>query len=382
MPASAHTAHQPAAIHQRSLVIDSHIDISYQLSKGAMKLGSRREEGHFDLVRAREGGLDASFWVAFVPSTFNRPGSSEGAKGGAYAEALRQIKLVKDAVAANATQVGLASTPDELLELVASGKHAAVIALENGGAIEGDLGKLRALFDAGVRYVTPVHSRDNHLCDSSYDDRHTHGGLSAFGEQAVREMNQLGMMIDVSHVTDQAFWKILALSTKPVLATHSGLRHFKRMERNVSDKMLRALADRGGVLQINFGSWFLDAKVARKLDVMRDELKAMEKAGADQATRDAREAELWRAFRASNATVDDLVEQIDYAVKLVGADHVGLGSDFEGVHGTPVGLEDVSDYPAITAALLQRGYSAEQIDQINGGNLMRVWRANLEGTTP
>jgi len=367
----------PAAMHQRSLVFDSHIDISYLLSKHKIDIGARRDKGHFDLIRAREGGLDAAFWVAFVASDYNRPGTSPDAKGGAFAEAQRQIGALKQAVTAHPDKVELANDPDQLQKIVASGKHAAVIALENGSPIEGKLENLRALQQQGVRYITPVHSKDNHLCDSSFDERHSHKGLTAFGREVVKEMNRLGIIIDVSHVSDQAFEQILELSQTPVVATHSGLRTFRKMERNISDEMLSALAKRGGLLQLVFGSWFLDETAAKTLEAIRDELKAMEKRGASEAERDRREQELWQAFAAKNVTLEQFVDQIDHAVKIAGVDHIGLGSDFEGVYGTPEGLTDVSAYPRLTAALLKPGYTPEQIDKINGGNLLRVWRQVL-----
>ncbi|MDZ7268924.1 MAG: dipeptidase [candidate division KSB1 bacterium] len=332
-----------ARLHAQALVIDAHLDVLYHLSRTGSRadLSQRRASGHFDFVRAREGGLDASFFAIFVSNRFN------ATPDGAFREAQRLLEMLQRLLAANACSAGLAGTPEEVRRLVQAGKHAVILSLENGTPIGRDLSRLQHFYQQGIRYLTLCHNQDNQICDSSYDNRRTHRGLSAFGKQVVAEMNRLGMMIDVSHVSDEAFWQVLQLSQSPVIASHSGLRKFRSFQRNLSDEMLLALKKNGGVVCLNFGAMFLSED-----------------------------------YRRRRQTLQDVVKHIDHAVRLIGADHVGLGSDFDGVDEMPAGLEDVSCYPRLTAALLQHGYTAEEIEKITGGNLLRVWQANLDRRQP
>lgn len=336
-------ADHASIIHAKSLVIDAHIDLLYHLTrtKSNANLSQRLSSGHFDFIRAQEGGLDASFFAIFVSNRFSTQ------PDGAFNEAQRLIKMLNRIVAANPAGAEFAFSPEDVVRISKAGKHAVIMSLENGTPIGNDLIRLRQFYQQGIRYITLCHNQDNQICDSSYDKRRTHRGLSAFGKQVVAEMNRLGMMIDISHVSDQAFWQVLQLSQSPVIASHSSLRKFRSFGRNLSDDMLLGLKKNGGVVCINFGSMFLSDD-----------------------------------YRRRKQTLQDVIKQIDYAVKLIGVEHVGLGSDFDGVDEVPRGLEDVSDYPKITEALLQLGYSEEDIIKINGGNLLRVWRENNSRSSP
>ncbi|NUM67469.1 membrane dipeptidase [candidate division KSB1 bacterium] len=323
-PGAASAAERAASIHAQSLVLDAHIDVLYHLTrtKSRAELSQRLASGHFDFIRARAGGLDASFFAIFVSNRFSAQ------PDGAFHEAQRLIEMLTRIVAANPQLAAFADTPAEVRRLADAGKHAVIMSLENGTPIGRDLARLQHFYQQGIRYLTLCHNQDNQICDSSYDSRRTHRGLSAFGKQVVAEMNRLGMMIDVSHISDQAF-------------------RFRTFQRNLSDEMLLGLKKNGGVVCINFGSMFLSDD-----------------------------------YRRRRQTLQDVIKHIDYAVKLIGIDHVGLGSDFDGVDEMPAGLEDVSCYPQLTAELLKRGYTAEEINKINGGNLLRVWQANLDRRQP
>jgi membrane dipeptidase len=242
------------------------------------------------------------------------------------------------------------------------------------------LENVRHFYDRGIRYVTLAHSKDNHISDSSYDDAHKNKGLSEFGKKVVGEMNRLGVMVDVSHISDEAFWQVIEVSKVPVIASHSSCRHFTPgWQRNMSDEMIRALAEHGGVIQINFGSGFVDAETQKQSTAQSGELDAILKAkGLDRADREAKP--VIDAFRAEHprkrATVEQVADHIDHVKQLVGIDHVGLGSDFDGVGDTlPTGLKDVSQYPNLIRVLLERGYKEEEIEKICSGNVLRVWQA-------
>jgi membrane dipeptidase len=252
--------------------------------------------------------------------------------------------------------------------------------MENGGGIDGNLANVAYFADRGIRYVTLAHSKSNHIADSSYDDNEQWNGLSEFGRTLIPEMNRQGVMVDVSHVSDPAFWQVLELAAVPVIASHSSLRHFTPgFERNMSDEMVTALGENGGVVQINFGSSFL-TKTAR--DYSNATQAAIEQFRSDEHAAADEEAlkNFMAQYQAENpypfATVDDVLDHIDRAVALAGIDHVGIGSDYDGVGPTlPVGLEDVSRYPNLVTGLLGRGYSEGDVVKILGGNLMRVWAA-------
>ncbi|MCA9734399.1 MAG: membrane dipeptidase [Deferribacteres bacterium] len=364
------------AIHQKSILVDTHIDIPYRITHENVDISQRLADGHFDLVRAKEGGLDAPFFAVYVSSKFNQPGTDTAAKGGAYAEALRIITMIDSVVSASENLAESAISPGDVERIVGVGKIAVCMGMENGAPIEGDIQKLADLYQRGIRYITLTHAKDNHISDSSYDERHTNKGLTEFGKKLIVEMNRIGMMIDVSHISDDAFWQVMELSNAPVIASHSGLRTFRHMERNMSDSMLVALAKNGGVFQYNFGSYFITDDYGVPADSywsVQDSLNRKFQNDHEKAV--SLFEEYKKAHPAPNPDIDEVVRQLDYAIKLIGVDHVGLGSDYDGVNEVPVGLEDVTKYPVLTEKMLALGYTAADIEKINGGNLLRVWKA-------
>jgi len=370
-----------AALHQRALVIDTHIDVPYRFMEKDFDLSQRQSEGHFDFVRAREGGLDASFFAVFIESKFNRPGTHADAEGGAFDQALQIIARIKEKVASSAGMAELATSPEEIEAIVARGNHAVILGMENGAAIEGDFAKLQTLFDQGVRYVTLTHAKDNHICDSSYDERHSNGGLTDFGRRLIPEMNRIGMMIDVSHLTDDATRQVLELSTSPVIATHSSLRTFRDMERNLPDSLVRAIGDGAGSVHINFGLYFLTEQTGAEIEKRWQGSKALRARIEDEEERKKAVDEHYANWKIPPIPADEVIRHIRHAVALTGIDHVGIGSDFDGVRETPTGLEDVSGYPLVTERLLAAGFSEADILKILGGNVMRVWRDNRSRAT-
>ena len=361
------------ALTQDALVVDTHIDVPYRLRESPDDVSGPTATGDFDHPRAVAGGLDVAFMSVYIPASYQET-------GGARALADSLIDMVEGIAEADPAKFAVVRSVDDVERLRRPGRVLFALGMENGAPVEGDLQNLRHFRDRGIRYVTLTHSRDNEISDSSYDDAGTWGGLSDFGREVVREMNRLGIMVDVSHVSDAAFDDVLEVTDVPVIASHSSARHFTPgFERNLDDDRIRRLAENGGVLQINFGSTFLLKRVQDDRDALRARLAdALEAEGLDP---DSEEGEAFAAdFNRENplrlAEVTDVADHIDHVVELVGIDYVGLGSDYDGVGPTlPVGLEDVSTYPNLTAELLRRGYSEEDVRKVLGGNVMRVWRA-------
>ena len=251
--------------------------------------------------------------------------------------------------------------------------------MENGGPIAGDFKNLKHFYDRGIRYITLTHSKSNHISDSSYDDNKRWDGLSEFGEKLIPEMNRLGVMVDISHVSDAAFYDVVRISKVPVIASHSSARHFiPGFERNMDDDMLLALAKNGGVMQLNIGSTFISRKSRESSNLTGKMGKLyLEEHGLDPDSEAGKAAivKVKLEYPLLYAGMDDVLDHIDHVVKLTGIDHIGVGSDFDGVGDSlPVGFKDVSDYPAFIDGLLSRGYSEVDIEKILGGNIMRVWR--------
>ncbi len=357
------------------VILDGHVDLPYRLhaqKESGQPLDDVGQEtgGDFDYPRALEGGLDAPFLSIYTPAEDEERGTSKE-----LADEL--IDLVEGLVRAHPDKFVIARTVAEVRRAAAEPRLALLLGMENGSPLEGTLENLDHFHGRGVRYITLCHGQDNHICDSSYDTRHTHRGLSPFGREVVRRMNELGILIDVSHVSDDVFWQVMELSRAPVIASHSSLRHFvPGFERNMSDEMLRALAKNGGVLQINFGSSFL-TRAANEHYFQRDRAREGyldEHRGADgsQELRDFMER--WEETHPFPfADVTDVADHIDHAVEVAGIDHVGFGSDFDGVGDSlPTGLKDVSQYPNLLAELLRRGYSERDIERICSGNVLRV----------
>ncbi|MBC8072868.1 MAG: dipeptidase, partial [Deltaproteobacteria bacterium] len=364
---------------EHAIIVDGHIDVPWRLSKSAKPgggfgedIGARTEGGDFDWPRARAGGLDAPFMSIYVSASFERKG--------AKAEAERMIAMVEQLVTGAPDKWALAGRPADVRKNSAAGLVSLPMGMENGAPLEGELANVAYFHGRGIRYITLTHSKDNHISDSSFDKRHTHKGLSAFGKQVVAEMNRVGIIVDVSHVSDQAFWQVLELSRAPVFASHSSCRHFTPgFERNMSDEMIRALAEQDGVIMINFGSGFLDAGVRKARDVHEAALaKRLRKAklGEDDPAANAIVAAYEAEHPAPRATVQQVADHIEHVITLVGVEHVGLGSDFDGVGDSlPTGLRDVSGYPNLVRELLARGHQRAAIEAILGGNALRVWQA-------
>lgn len=372
------TAARASELAHELIVLDGHVDVPDRLhgqrAAGTVDdVSERTAGGDFDYPRAVAGGLDAPFFSIYTPS-------EEEERGRAKAVADELIDLVEEIVRADPDKFVLARDTAEIRDAVRQGKLAILLGMENGSPIEGKLENLEHFQARGVRYITLCHAKDNHICDSSYDQRHTHGGLTPFGREVVRRMNELGVLIDVSHVSDDSFWQVLELTRAPVIASHSSLRHFvPGFERNVSDDMLRALAKNGGVVQINFGSAFLTPAANEHSSAAWAEAGrfAEERGLAGDSPEVAAFMERWSAEHPlPRATLSDVADHIDRAVQIAGIDHVGLGSDFDGVGPTlPIGLEDVSKYPNLIAELLRRGYSRDDVEKICSGNVLRVMDA-------
>lgn len=365
----------------RAIIVDGHVDLPWRLSKGLDAAGRPTEDpsqrtaaGDFDWQRAREGGLDAPFMSIYVASSF------EGK--GAKAEAERLIALVEGLAAAAPEKFALARSPTDVRSNVAMGLVSLPMGMENGAPLEHELANVAYFRERGISYITLTHAKDNHIADSSTDARHTHGGLSAFGKQVVDEMNAVGIMIDVSHVSDDTFWQVVERSRVPVIASHSSCRHFTPgFARNMTDDMIVALAKQGGVVMINFGSGFLDAEVRRGRERHEAAVRKLVRK-AKLREDDPRAAPIRAAYEAEHppvrASVEHVADHIEHVIGLVGIDHVGLGSDFDGVGDSlPEGLRDVSQYPNLVRVLLERGHDRAAVEKLLGGNLLRVWDAVL-----
>ena len=370
--AAVYLAAEAQRIANSSIIIDTHIDVPYRLETTPQDVSQATDSGDFDYPRAVSGGLNVPFMSIYTSADLEATGGSKEA-------AEKLIDSVEAIVAGAPDKFAIARSVSDVRAQFDTGLMSLPMGLENGSPIEGDLAALQHFFDRGIRYVTLAHSLSNHISDSSYDDNRQWGGLSEFGKEAILEMNRLGIMVDVSHVTDDAFWQIIEISKAPVIASHSSARHFTPgFERNMNDEMIVALAENGGVIQINFGSTFVS-------QVSRDYGDARMAAGKEYLAEhpELDESYLYRGYAAIYeeahgplpfASVDDVLDHFDHVVALTSIDHVGIGSDYDGVGDSlPDGLKDVSQYPNLVEGLLKRGYSEEDIRKILGENLLRVW---------
>jgi membrane dipeptidase len=359
---------------QDNLIVDTHVDVPYRISRRPADITQATEGGDFDYPRAVAGGLNAPFMSIYTPAELESLGESKQ-----LAESL--IALVEGIAESAPDKFAIAHSVAEVREQFEAGLISLPMGMENGSPIEGNLANLEVFHDLGIRYITLTHGLSNHISDSSYDDNHQWNGLSDFGVDVVKEMNRLGIMIDISHVSDDAFWQVLEVTETPVIASHSSARHFTPgFERNMNDEMIVALAENGGVIQINFGSTFVSQK-------SRDYSDARSAAGKQFFLEhpDMTESELYTTFREIYAaehgpmpfaTLDDVLDHFDHVVALVGIDHVGVGSDYDGVGDSlPTGLKDVSAYPNLVEGLLKRGYSEDDVRKVLAENLLRVWQA-------
>ncbi len=362
---------QATALAQSALIADTHIDVPYRLEEKWSDVSQATEGGDFDYPRARQGGLDLPFMSIYTPAELEE-------KGGSYQLANQLIDGVEALVGRAPDKFVMVRNPAEAVEAKQAGKIGLALGMENGTPIEGKLENLQFFYYRGIRYITLAHGLSNHISDSSYDENRQWNGLSPFGREVVTEMNRLGIMVDISHVSDEAFYQVVEISKVPVIASHSSARHFTPgFERNMSDEMIQALAKNGGVIQINYGSSFLTAEANDWFITMRAARTVwLEENGYEE---ESEEATAWvEAYRQENkfpfASTADVADHIDHVVKLTSYENVGIGSDYDGVGDSlPAGLKDVSTYPALIAELLQRGYSEEQLVAILGGNLLRVW---------
>jgi membrane dipeptidase len=369
------------SIHRKIMTVDTHCDTAMMLLRGNWNPAERHDpkvprSGKIDLPRMIEGGLEAEFFAAFVAQG---PRGEEG-----YARAKRRaeelIQAVKKMVQDNSPLIGLALTPEDAYKLKKQGKLSVFLGIENGYAIGQDLNLIKYFYDLGVRYVTLCHTADNDICDSSTDTNDQEDrGLSEFGKKVVLECNRVGMLIDISHASDKTFYDVLASSKAPIIASHSCARAVCDNPRNLTDDQIKALARKGGVIQICFLSSYVKAP---RPDPERDKAMAEFRARygswrnlQDEARRQKimeEFQEINRKYPADLATVHDLVDHIDHVVKLVGVDYVGIGTDFDGGGGV-VGCNDVSEMFRVTAELLRRGYSEKDIEKIWGKNFFRVF---------
>jgi len=363
------TAERARRIQSEVIGIDSHIDTMQRVLMEHVDIGQRLTDGQADLVRLREGGMHAPFFALWVPMYY---------KG---SEAVRRTLDFRDAFQSvldrHPDLIELATTAADVERIVHAHKIAAILTLEGGHQIADDLAVLRMYQRMGVRSMTLTHFRNNDWCDSS-TDKPQHNGLTEFGKEVVREMNRIGMIVDISLVSDKAFYDALAVTTKPVIASHSSCRALSEFPRNMTDDMLRALARNGGVVGINFGGGFLNQKEAdndmRSINAIGGAEPNLTGKALDDYMINMHMKNDWKHPRKSMASLDDVVAHIDHVVKVAGIDHVGIGSDFDGISDAPRGLEDESKMPALTAALLQHGYSESDIKKIMGQNTLRVMR--------
>jgi membrane dipeptidase len=366
------------AIHQQAIVIDMHADTVQRMLDENVDITERLPDGHFDTVRAKSGGLDAQFFSIWVePQLFGGGGAS------AIKRADDQINAIREMTTKHSDLWEIATTASDVKRIVSEGKIAALFGMEGGYAIDERLEMVQRYYDMGVRYMSPAWSVSTSWAGSSGDQVGSKRGLNDFGRQVIREMNRLGMMIDVSHVSDPTFWDIVETSDKPIIATHSACRSITNVPRNLTDEMIQAIAKSGGVVNVIFYPEHLEpgwSEKKRAVDAQIDpevrRASAEEKGGAAQKklARDRVRA-LEFAKRLPAVSLSRLVDHIDHVVKLVGIDHVGIGSDFDGVQATVNELSSVADLPKLTGELLRRGYSGGEVQKILGGNMLRVMEA-------
>ncbi len=368
-------------VQRSALLIDTHNDVTSRTVAG-FDIGPLATSGHTDVVRMKQGGIGAQFFAVYVGAGYVNGNHAAN-------RTLQMIDTVRhDIIDGHPNDFMFAASVAQIEEARKKGKIAALMGIEGGHAIEDSLRLLRDYYLLGVRYMTLTHSNTNNWADSSgdftRDDVTHHGGLTDFGKDVVREMNRLGMMVDISHVADKTFWDALEVSKAPIFASHSSCRAISNVPRNMTDEMIVALAKKGGVVQINFSCDFLSQAVADAENrgqnaALRDRMmKEMEGKSLTPDQIQALIAKIRKEMGVQpgpRATLADVVAHIDHVRKIAGVDAVGIGSDFDGIGCTPEGLDDVSKFPNLTRALLEKGYTAEDIRKIYGGNLLRVMRA-------
>ena len=368
----------------RYIITDGHVDLPYRLrfknfrvERKYMTIPVSSDEGDFDYNRAKKGGLDAPFMSIYIPSI----NQLQPDMGKLLADSL--INMVTGIAQQIPDKFALANTPAEVEANFKTGKISLPMGMENGAPLGDDIKNVQYFFDRGIRYITLTHSKDNQICDSSGDTTHTWNGLSPFGIKVVEEMNRVGIMVDISHVDDSTFYQVMKLTKVPCIASHSSCRHFApTVKRDMTDDMIKKLGENGGVMHINFYNAFLDSTVVNQNNRNKEKLRTL-LAEKGLLSTDSLAKPLIEQFKKDNPSLNTDVEMvanhIDHVVKLAGIDHVGIGSDFDGVDGElPTGLEDVSCYPNLLYALLKRGYSESDIEKICYLNTRRVWNKVIE----
>ena len=361
-------------IHREAIVIDGHNDLPWEFRAkddlSFRKIDLRQSQKvlglHTDIPRLRQGGVGAQFWSAYVPA-------STGKKGTAVRLTLEQIDVIRRMVASYPDTFEMAYTADDIVRIHKNGKIASLIGVEGGHSIDNSLGVLRMLYALGVRYMTLTHSETLDWADSATDEPRHHG-LTSFGEQVVREMNRLGMLVDISHVSAETMRHALRVTSAPVIASHSSAYALAEHPRNVPDDVLRLVKQNGGVVMVNFFPGFIVPEAARMTRDMFQRLRELQKKYPDEREFRAAMRQWRKEHPIPTGSVHTVVDHIEHIIKVAGVDHVGLGSDFDGITSVPNQLEDVSCYPYITQELLNRGYGKEEIVKVLGGNLLRVLR--------
>jgi len=357
---------------KKYIITDGHVDLPYRLKANDFQVEEDKEilisteDGDFDYERAVEGGLDAPFMSIYIPARYQKT-------GGAKEVADTLINLVESITKAYPDKFALAKNPEEVRKNFEANKISLPMGMENGAPIEDDLANVSYFHKRGIRYITLTHAKDNQICDSSYDTTRTWNGLSPFGREVVAEMNKVGIMVDVSHISDSTFYQVMEITKAPVIASHSSCRHFTPdFERNMGDDMIKLLGEKNGVIQINFGSTFLDIKSQEVRKHVENYLKENNLSREDSAA----QVYITEYYKTNPffSTVEKVADHIDRVVELAGIDHVALGSDYDGVGDSlPEGLKDVSQYPNLIYVLLKRGYTEEDIEKICYKNVFRVW---------
>jgi membrane dipeptidase len=360
------------AIHREALVIDGHNDLPWRMREKAdgffkrLDISKSQPELHTDIPRLRKGGVGGQFWSAYVSSSPDKAGR-------AVKDTLEQIDVIHRLVRTYPETFALAVTADDVVRIHKGGKIASLIGIEGGHSIDNSLGVLRMLYALGARYMTLTHADTLDWADSA-TDKPRHGGLTPFGESVVREMNRLGMLVDISHVSADTMRHALRVSRAPVIASHSSAYALAPHPRNVPDDVLKQVARNGGVIMVNFYSGFIVAEGARTMREIFQVFRDMRKKYPGEAEYQEALAQWRREHPIPRGDVHDVVDHIEHVIKTAGVDHVGLGSDFDGIEVCPRQLEDVSAYPYITQELLNRGYSREDVHKVLGGNVLRALR--------
>jgi membrane dipeptidase len=353
-----------------TIIVDGHIDVPYRVKNQWVDVTKATDDGDFDYPRAVKGGLNAPFMSIYVPASLdNSPESTQ------LAHLL--IDSVEAIEARAPDKFAIAKSPSDVKAHFEKGVISLPLGMENGSPIQGNLDNLKDFYERGIRYITLAHSQSNHISDSSYDLRRQWKGLSPFGKQLVSEMNNIGIMLDISHVSDDAFYQVVELTQVPVIASHSSLRRFTPgFERNMNDEMIKKLGANGGVIMINFGSSFVSKEAGQWRTGLTNARKALINAeGEDSPKLEDFEAQYRKEVPYPYSTLDEVLDHIDHVVELIGVEHVGIGSDYDGVGDSlPIGLKDVASFPNLVQGLLDRNYSRDDIEKILSGNLLRVWQ--------